>query len=273
MSFRNVYNYDGFSMHHSLDEKPNPRRFASHCHTVYEIMYIHSGSGKFMIEGTSAELSGGTVALISPCRFHCVTPSENISYERYVIAFSPDDLPAPCAERLKECCKGADVYISENELAYPVGNLFEKLEFIGDKCTENKGGIASSVLSEIVWLIISAKNAEREKSDDSLGARVIKYLDEKITSKITLDDIAKEFFVSKSYLCRTFKEYSGVSVLGYINSKKVALARQLIENGETASVAAYSVGFCDYSTFFRAYKRSTGKTPTHKNATGKGKNN
>jgi AraC-like DNA-binding protein len=39
-------------------------------------------------------------------------------------------------------------------------------------------------------------------------------------------------------------------------------AKQLIESGETASGAAYKVGFGDYSAFYRAYVRIIGKAPT-----------
>ena len=40
------------------------------------------------------------------------------------------------------------------------------------------------------------------------------------------------------------------------------LAKQLIEQGETASGAAYKVGFGDYSAFYRAYVKVVGKAPT-----------
>jgi AraC-like DNA-binding protein len=39
-------------------------------------------------------------------------------------------------------------------------------------------------------------------------------------------------------------------------------AKQLIESGETASGAAYKVGFGDYSAFYRAYVKILGAPPT-----------
>ena len=39
-------------------------------------------------------------------------------------------------------------------------------------------------------------------------------------------------------------------------------AKQLIESGETASGAAYRVGFGDYSAFYRAYVKVLGVAPT-----------
>jgi AraC-like DNA-binding protein len=42
----------------------------------------------------------------------------------------------------------------------------------------------------------------------------------------------------------------------------VLYAKQLIESGETASSAAYKVGFGDYSSFYRAYVKVIGRSPT-----------
>jgi AraC-like DNA-binding protein len=74
--------------------------------------------------------------------------------------------------------------------------------------------------------------------------------------------LAKRFFVSKYYLCRAFKKHNGISVHGYVNQKRVMYAKQLIESGETASSAAYRVGFGDYSAFYRAYVKIVGRSPS-----------
>ena len=100
------------------------------------------------------------------------------------------------------------------------------------------------------------------RDEGELGARVIKYLNEHIDKDVSLDKLAKRFFVSKYYLCRAFKKHNGISIHGYVNHKRVMYAKQLIESGETASAAAYRVGFGDYSAFYRAYIKLIGRSPT-----------
>jgi len=78
--------------------------------------------------------------------------------------------------------------------------------------------------------------------------------------------LAHRFFVSKYYLCRAFKRQSGSSIHNYINLKRVLYAKRLIESGETASHAAYMVGFGDYSAFYRAYMKHIGSSPKTKGA-------
>ena len=61
------------------------------------------------------------------------------------------------------------------------------------------------------------------------------------------------------------KEHAGVRLDAYV-SDVTELSRsgavKLIESGETASVAAYRVGFGDYSSFYRAYVKIVGHAPT-----------
>ena len=44
------------------------------------------------------------------------------------------------------------------------------------------------------------------------------------------------------------------------------LAKGMIENGETAANAAFRVGFGDYSSFYRAYKKALGHSPKNTSA-------
>ena len=119
------------------------------------------------------------------------------------------------------------------------------------------------LISELVVLLCTSKKEVISYNEDEIGIRVIKYLNDHIDKNISLDYLAKKFFVSKYYLCRAFKKHNGISVHGYINQKRVTYAKQLIEQGETASGAAYKVGFGDYSAFYRAYVKVTGKSPTN----------
>ena len=118
------------------------------------------------------------------------------------------------------------------------------------------------LISELILFISMACKESGGYDESELGARVIRYLNENPERDISLDRLARRFFVSKYHLCRAFKKHNGISVHGYINKKRVMYAKQLIEAGETASGAAYRVGFGDYSAFYRAYVKIVGKAPT-----------
>ena len=53
-----------------------------------------------------------------------------------------------------------------------------------------------------------------------------------------------------------------MSVFSYLATKRIALAEQLLEDGLPANEVAERVGFHDYSVFYRAYKKTTGRSPS-----------
>ena len=143
-------------------------------------------------------------------------------------------------------------------------SVFDRFESAAGLTEADRGLYMRLLLTELMIFLSVASGQKIIHDEIELGARVIKYINEYIDKKLSLDVLAKKFFVSKYYLCRAFKRYSGVSIHSYINHKRVVFAKQLIDGGETASGAAYKVGFCDYSAFYRAYVKILGVSPTSK---------
>ena len=61
--------------------------------------------------------------------------------------------------------------------------------------------------------------------------------------------------MSVSTFTQSFKRDMNISVYQYILRKKLILARQRIHEGESATAAAMSCGFNDYSSFYKQYKK------------------
>ena len=59
----------------------------------------------------------------------------------------------------------------------------------------------------------------------------------------------------------TFKEQTGYTIGGYLLTKRLFLAKELIAAGTPITEVCYSCGFQNYSTFSRAYKKSFGESP------------
>lgn len=236
----------------------------SHCHDEYEILYITEGSGRCIIEGISYEIRPNTLFLIKPFEYHHVDIYCDAPYDRYVIHFKESCLIDECVEIISSICDNDEAVGSFNSQAITenVASTFDKFYFAEDYSEEDKLVFIKITMSELIFQIARIKGNKVEQDEEKLGARVVRYLNDHLTKELSLDNLAKRFFVSKYYLCRVFKKHNGISIHGYINQKRVMYAKQLIESGETASGAAYRVGFCDYSAFYRAYVKIVGKAPT-----------
>ena len=232
-----------------------------HCHGNYELYYLVRGEGTYIIEDVAYPLRPHTLLFIRPHEYHCVRLKEGCAYERYVINFDREILPPlegeylPLSERIS-CLYDA----SSQDSQLPA--LLLRMRALGEKNLDMRRLLLAQML-----LLLSSPEGEREIAsaplpEEALGARVLRYLNENLCAPISLDTLAAQFFVSKFHLCRAFKARNGITVMEYLTRKRILLAKQLISEGESASGVAYRVGFADYSTFFRAYRKLMGCSPT-----------
>ena len=262
---RSSYSFGDFTYGYTFDKTPPEVLDNRHCHDTYEILYVLDGVGRFIIEGTVYNITPGTLMVIRPFEYHSIQLDREHQYERYVLNFSERSLVDDALRLLQGLMKsdeGSGKLYSASELSQNILPLFERFEVAETLPLQEKALFVKMLLSELIVFLSVSHGEQMVNNKGELGARVIRYLNENITRDVSLDTLAKRFFVSKYYLCRAFKKHNGISVHGYINQKRVMYAKQLIESGETASGAAYKVGFGDYSAFYRAYVKIVGKAPT-----------
>ncbi len=79
----------------------------------------------------------------------------------------------------------------------------------------------------------------------------------------TLEALAKEYNVSPSSLSHRFKEVTGMSVMEYLLSCRLAAAKNLlIETDLPIGEIVEQCGFSDSSNFSRTFKARTGLSPS-----------
>lgn len=91
---------------------------------------------------------------------------------------------------------------------------------------------------------------------------ILNYISHHYNSSISLEILAKETGLTKSYLCQVFKKHTGCTITRYINRLRCYRAISLIETGMSVTEAAFEVGYSDYNYFSRIFKKIIGITPT-----------
>ena len=253
------------SASYAVDELIPDNLDNSHCHDFYEILFVIRGNGRYVVEGTEFIVRPRTLMLFRPFAYHHVTLDTESPYERFVIHFPKNSVPTPAISILEKITgenDGYGNYYPPSVINDSLNSAFDRLEVAALLPDEERQAYIKVLLAEIIILLSASAGERMLQTEEELGARVIRYLNSHIEHNINLDKLAKRFFVSKYYLCRAFKKHNGISVHGYLVQKRITYAKQLIESGETASGAAYKVGFGDYSAFYRAYVKIVGKSPT-----------
>ena len=95
---------------------------------------------------------------------------------------------------------------------------------------------------------------------------ILRYINEHLTERLTLEELADKFYMSKNHLTAIFKRAAGTTVARYILYKRMTIARKELAEGTPAAEAAIKAGFGDYSSFFRAYRKMFGCAPSDQQA-------
>ena len=131
------------------------------------------------------------------------------------------------------------------------------------------GKLKQRLVNEIesITMLALARSANTGLADGKLIPEVL-VIGLKLTAKATgipnevIDLIAGQFYISKYYMMRLFKQETGYTLGQYISQKRLLLAKELLSSGVPGTQVCYDCGFKDYSTFSRAYKQLFGVTPS-----------
>ena len=88
------------------------------------------------------------------------------------------------------------------------------------------------------------------------------YVKRNCSEKLSLDSLAREVFLSKSYLSSIFKKETGMSLTAYITKVRVEKSKKMLieENSSLAHISG-QCGFKDQSYFTKVFKKETGISP------------
>lgn len=136
--------------------------------------------------------------------------------------------------------------------------LASSSDYIRDMRMNEKLSMLLTMLMEESWhpedSTVSKKRMELTKLKE--------YLDEHYTEKISLDDLAAQFFINKYYLTKIFKETYGTTINSYIIAKRITRAKQMLRFTDmTLEEIAVAVGMNGGNYFSRMFKKIEGISP------------
>lgn len=255
-----------FQLSHNRD--PYFRTMEFHAHDFLELYYFLDGSVTYYIEDQVYDLCPGDLLIIPAGKMHRpVIANEHAAYERMVLWITPQylqSIDSPAGDLQKNLQKvgehGYCVPFRGDETVF-VTALLKKLLYMQKNNTAPK--FCAGAVELYLWTIFRSYGVidTTHRNETQVIPQVIRYITEHFSEPLTLEDIAAEFFVSKSYLNRHFKAYTNSTVYAYIMALRLTHARRMLREGIPAVEAGRECGFSDYSTFYKAFKTQTGLSP------------
>lgn len=250
-----------------------------HIHNCNEIYFSISGGKQFFIDNRVYEFEQGDIFFINQFESHYLSKADPTTHERIVLSIYPDYLKhfsTPNTD-LNYCftCRdngfGHKITLSEeekNRFLYYIHKLSEPKNFGQDILDQ-------SVFLELMTCLngIFISRCSRSPEDLSAAAKaasgrhhtqineILSYINQHLAEDLTISILASHFYLSRSYLCKIFKDETGTTINRYITTKRIARAKALLAEGRSVAETSVMCGFGDYSNFLKTFTKIVGISP------------
>lgn len=225
-------------------------------HPFHEIVLFMGGEAEFISETVHTKIKPQTIVVIPKETYHqFVIKGDQSQYLRCVFQFDE-------TSQNKEFINNNIKKIIMTDSDKYISMLFDKLILLSRNSDNFSSQIAEATLTLIIDAIATKDFADSNfEPNNKITTAAIKYIGERLTEKLCVEDIAKWLNISPSTLMHNFKSNMNISIHKYILKKRLVLAHSRIESGEPALSVATECGFNDYSGFYRQYKKMFEITP------------
>lgn len=259
-----IYSDNLIAAHYKRDEHPRREDFYLHTHDRCELYCFLGGKGKFKVEGSSYPLHYGDILIMRPGEAHYIDIDLSVPYTRLAIHFETDlfdnfdinkELLRPFTDRDsgKFNLYGPSDFSNDNYKTY--------IKSLCSPAINRKLHTISNIIVMLNDICIAFENKKESIDEDTRIQKILTYINSRITQQISLDEICRQFYMSKSQLCRIFKICTGSTIHEYITAKRMVIAQSLMRSGQSPSKIYADCGYSDYSAFYRAYIKRFGISP------------
>lgn len=244
--------------------------FLLHTHDALEIMLVVDGDIKVMAEGQLYNAPRGSLILIPPNLLHHTVICEGTTrYERFVMHVFPEYIRKVSSALNSVQFDFLDtlrVLEYEPDSFFLYRTLFERALYTKKQSAEYQELMTPHLLMELLLEVRHALSLAKTAplpASNNLVTAVVDYIDEHFSDpELTVDDICSPLFVSRGYLSRLFKSYTGSSIYHFLTYKRLVYSKELLAGGATVLDACMGCGFTEYTSYLKAFKAAFKITPS-----------
>lgn len=219
----------------------------------YVFEYVVKGVGHIETPEEKYTVTEGDFYFLNKLRYHIYYADPDRPYEKIFVV-----LKGSYVDFLVENYLSNDsVYIKKCN----VGSLMmHMINLLNREGPINYDRLAVSVL-ELFQQVFPAPYKSKPSST-RVPEMIKNYIDAHITEPISLDDISRSLYISKSHIERAFKkEYNQTPIAYWSNQRIIQVASMLVTTNYSLAQIAQQLGFSDVKYMSKTFKKIKGKTP------------
>ena len=216
-----------FPFYFHLDTLHSAHVSVAHWHESIELLYLIEGKGTVFSNMIHYPVSAGDIAIINSNNLHDIY-SDNIVGKYYCLIVD------------KTYCDGLDIAVDELQFQPVIydDTANQWMDRIVEEMDNSREYYPQAVQSAVIGLLVHLcrhhllSNTEMIKGQDEHKITMVKagigVIQQRYKQSLSVEQICESIGYSKYYFCRVFKEYTGKTVLDYINFLRCYNARTLI---------------------------------------------
>jgi AraC-like DNA-binding protein len=236
----------------------------THSHSHYELYILEQGHHEMLVNDALIDVAMHEIVLLKPNVFH--RSVGNCGCKRTCIYFTERFLRLYFTEKALANllnCFSREVVVLDKE-TFP--RLKKLLLLLEKEDVDHRNHTIFIYLADILN-IINKHGAVKEDNSAALKgegiAAILSYINQNYNKVHHIEQIAEQFFISKYYLCKIFKEATGLTLVQYINNIKLQNACNMLSNTKrSVSEIAEACGFNSAMYFCKLFKQTLMVTPS-----------
>ena len=234
----------------------------AHIHSFCEVYFNISGDVAFAVENNLYLVESGDIIITKPNEFHRCIYKNDCTHEHYCFWINAEESFLPYLKSFYKRKNGErnhiklppdDVEIFKNNLNVLIDNKGY------GKFTDSES--LSALFSILNIVDKSSSSFEEASSMPENFTKIVNYIDKNYAEDFSVIEISEKYFISRSSLNRYFKQYLGTTPHKYVETRRLAAAKDMLEKGNQVLETASKCGFPDYSHFISLFKKRFGITP------------
>ena len=243
--------------------------FDNHFHSSYELMYVTGGCIRVWIDNREYVAREDSLLLFSNLEEHSGKLLET-PFQRYYVRISTNladrlvgepVLTALLKNRPADFCHVFDVSDLREELLQFFKAVFVEIKeqdvFSNELCAALLKQLLIHLYRKRKEFFPTAKNRMNQ-----VVYEIQQYMDVHYSEPVSIEEVAKAFYVDLFYLTHCFKQQTGYSPKQYLMKSRISKAKEMLIHTDMAvGEVAFKCGFSDTNNFIRSFKAENGCTP------------